>query len=493
MTNMAPSKEAISFGPFELVASERRLSKDGVRIALGARAFDILAALLSRPNEVISKADLMGRVWPGVTVDEVSLRFHMAGLRKALGDGQGGARYISTMPGHGYSFIAPVSRTIAHATAVTPEQSELHGHARLPIPSAMVGRDEDVLRVSSYLTASRFVTIVGTGGIGKTTLAVAVGHHLTATFEHAICFVDFGAVTDSDRILGLILSVLGLSIPPSGTLQYLIGHLQARRILLILDTCEHLIEPIADLASRIFAETREVHILATSRETFRSDGEHVYWLEPLACPPEGTPETAATVRSFPATHLFLQCAAANGAHLILDDGEAAIIIRMCRRLEGVPLAIELAARRVETFGLLQTADILDTHLKMLWTGTRTAPPRQRTLRATLEWSYILLSTTEAVVLRRLAGFPGPFSLHAALSAATCQTVDEPALLDAIDGLVAKSLIVPPASKPCGRFRLLDATRAFAREKLVQAGESDPESARVATLQQDQPALKFLCG
>ena len=492
MTKAAPGKEILSFGPFQLIPSERQLVRNGARVALGARAFDILVALLSCPNEVIGKADLMRQVWPGITVDEVSLRFHVAGLRKALGDGKNGDRYISTTPGHGYSFIAPVSRAILHPCVAEPGEGGPRG-IHLPATNGIVGRDDDIRRLSHYLTTKRFVTVVGTGGVGKTTLAVAVSHLLAETFGHAICFVDFSALIDPDRIPELIMSALGLPVPPATALEALLGHLRERRMLLVLDTCEHLIEAIAGLASRIFTEAQQVHILATSRETFRSDSEHVYWLEPLECPPEGAAETAATVQAFPATRLFLQRAVASGAQLNDDDDEAAIIIRMCRRLEGVPLAIELAARRVETFGLPQTADILDTHLKMLWTGTRTAPPRQRTLRATLEWSFGLLSTTESTVLCRLARFAGPFSLHAALGAATCHAVDEPALLDAIDGLVAKSLIVPPVSRPCGRFRLLDTTRAFACEKLAQAEELHVVSDGIANAGQRKPELKSRCG
>lgn len=466
------SPDILSFGPFQLIASERQLTRDGVRIRVGARAFDILVALLTSPNEVISKSDLMRQVWPGITVDEVSLRFHVTGLRKALGDGQAGMRYISTTPGRGYSFVAPVLRTISYATAAACETIEACNGARLPTSTAVIGREDDIGRLKRYLTTSRFVTIAGPGGIGKTTLAVALGHHLSEAFGGAICFIDFSTITDPDRIPELIASALGIAIPVYGGLQSLINSLRDRRVLLILDTCEHLVEAIAGFTVELRTEASQVHILATSRETFRSHGEQVYRLDPLACPPVGPVEDAAYVLSFPATRLFVERATATGAHFSLDEKEAAVITEICRKLEGLPLAIELAARRVEAFGLLQTAEILQTQLKMSWTGTRTAPPRHRTLRATLEWSYGLLSATESTVLRRLAELSGPFGLSAALSVAACQTIDEPTLLETIDSLVAKSLIVPPALVACGQFRLLDTTRDFVLEKLAQSREKE---------------------
>jgi predicted ATPase/DNA-binding winged helix-turn-helix (wHTH) protein len=491
MTKPTPVKETFSFGPFQLSTSERQLTRDGVRIGIGARAFDILVALLTCPNEVVSKSDLMRQVWPGITVDEVSLRFHIAGLRRALGDGQGGIHYISTTPGQGYSFIAPVSRATSYAAAAVSEGIEANIDARLPTPTAIVGRGGDIARLSSYLAASRFVTIAGPGGIGKTSLAVALGHQLTEAFGGAICFIDFSAVVEPDWIPKLVASALGITTPTDGALPALIHNLRDRRVLLILDTCEHLVEAIAGFTARLYAEARQVHILATSRETFRSDGEHVYWLDPLACPPEGAIEDAASVQSFPATRMFVERATASGIHFNFDDGEVAVIIDICRKLEGLPLAIELAARRVEAFGLLQTAELLQTQLKMSWTGMRTAPPRQRTLRATLEWSYGLLSANESTVLRRLARLCGPFGLDAALTVATCQTIDAPTLLETIDRLVAKSLIAPSAST-CGQFRLLESTRVFALEKLARSGEFGELSVRAELAREGKPASWSAC-
>ena len=479
MTPAAPAKEVISFGPFNLVTGERLLTREGAPVELSARALDILMALLSRPNEVVSKNDLLAKVWPDVTVEEGSLRFHIASLRKALGDGKGGARYITTLTGRGYCFVAPISRSSDQGQALTAAVS--FPHANLPGRLiGMVGRDDDVLKLSARLNAARFVTIVGSGGVGKTTVAVAVGHHLVEAFAGAVIFVDFSMLGDPDLAATAVASMLGLSVQSSDATPSLIAYLRDKRIFLILDTCEHLIESVAALASAIFIAAPQVHILATSRETLQVKGEHVYRLDPLACPPEDTGITAAFAQTFAAPKLFVDRAVASGARLDFSDAEAAIVVSICRKLDGVALAIELAARRVEAYGLHQTAALLDQRLTLLWVGPRTAPPRQKTLHATLDWSYGLLSEMERLVLRRLAVFVGHFTLDAALAVVTSATLDQAIVFGAIDSLVAKSMV---ATRPIGammRYRLLDTTRAYALEMSIDDTEVTDLAVRHAT-------------
>ena len=470
------TSDAVSFGPFNLAASERLLTKDGVPVDVGARALDILIALAARAHEVVSKRDLLAQVWPDTVVDEGSLRFQVAGLRKALGDGKDGARYITTVAGRGYCFVAPVSRPggwgDVHAEAaahVLP--TNLPGRL-----TGMVGRSDDALMLSAQLAVARFVTVVGSGGVGKTTVAVAVGHDLVEAFAGAVVFVDFGALGDPALTATAVASLLGLSVQSDDPTPGLIAFLRDKRILLILDTCEHLIEAVASLAQRILSAAPRVHILATSREALRAEGEHVFKLGPLACPPADPGLTAASIRTFPAVELFLERAAAGGARLDLSDADAAVVADICRALDGVALAIELAAGRVEAYGLQQTAALLDQRLPLLWPGQRTAPPRQRTLQATLDWSYGLLSELERTVLRRLAVFVGHFTIEAALEVAASTAVDQDRLFAAVDGLVAKSIV---AVRPVGamvRYRLLDATRVYA----LQIGAHDPELADLAT-------------
>jgi len=478
------ASDALSFGPFTLVAGERLLKKDGVRVELGARAFDILVALASRPNEPISKRDLLAWVWPDVMVEEGSLRFHMAGLRKALGDGTDGARYIMTLAGRGYCFVAPISRPGAPATADVLDATALR-RANLPGRlSRMVGRAEDVLAVSNLLALERFVTIVGTGGVGKTTLAVAVAHDLIHGFDGAVMFFDLGILIAPDLTGTAMASMLGLSVQSEDAAPNLIAYLRDKRILLVLDTCEHLLDVVAPLSARIFAEAPQAHILATSREALRVEGEHVYKLEPLAFPPDDPTLTAAVVDGFPAMQVFIERAAAGGARLELTDANASIMANICRKLDGVALAIELAAGRVGAYGLEQTAALLDQRLTLLWPGQRTAPPRQKTLHATLEWSYALLSDTERTVLRHLAVFVGHFTMDAALAVVMSGSIDQTLVFGAIDSLVAKSMV---ATRPIGammRYRLLDTTRAYALDMRIADTELAELSARHAAYHLD---------
>lgn len=475
MTALLNSRETLSFGPFSLVPSERVLTRDGVPLELGGRSLDLLIALLSRANEVISKRDLLAQVWPGAIVEEGSLRFHIAGLRKILGDGINGARYIITVAGRGYCFAAPISR------AVDQQTSQRKPFATLPhinLPSRllrMVGRAQDMRLLAAQLVAERFVTIVGSGGVGKTTVAIALGHDLVETFAGDVIFVDLGAISDPKLIATTLATMLGLSVQTEDATPNLIAHLRDKRILLIFDTCEHLIDAVAQLTSRLFDAAPHLHILATSREALRVEGEHVYKLEPLQCPPEGEKITASVARSFTAVQLFVERAHASGARLDFNDAEAAIVASICRKLDGVALAIELAAGRVHTYGLQQTAALLNERLTLLWPGQRTAPPRQRTLQAALDWSYDLLTDSERAVLRRLAVFVGYFTFEAALQVASDNTLGEEQVFHAIESLIDKSMV---AAHPLGammRYRLLDTTRAYA----LRVGANDAERADLA--------------
>ena len=287
--NITNLKQGAAFGPFRLFAGERLLERGGIPIALGSRALDILILLVERAGDVVSKEELISRVWPNLTVDENSLRVHVAGLRKVLGDGQAGSRYVTSISGRGYCFVAPIVRLAEREVASNPEPVISDQAHRLPLRRPrMVGRDETVRAISELLVARRFVTIHGPGGIGKTTVAVSVGHAQLAAFDGAVRFCDLGPLKDDRDVAGAVASTLGLPVQSNDPTPGIVSFLRDRRMLLVFDNCEHVIEAAATLGERIFMEAPQVAILATSREALRAEGEQVYPLSPLESPPRAS-------------------------------------------------------------------------------------------------------------------------------------------------------------------------------------------------------------
>src|ERR1700723_3660367 len=462
----------VSFGPFRLFVAERQLKKRDEALQLGGRALDTLIALVERAGEVVTQGELISRVWPGVTVEEANLRVHIASLRKALGDGREGAPYIVTVPGRGYSFVAPVTLSTPQPLPPRPAPVSDWLHRLPPRLTRMIGRDDTIRTLSARLMMARFVSIVGPGGIGKTTVAISVAHMLLDGFNGAVFFVDLAAVTDAKLVPATVASALGLMVQTQDPLASLPAFIGDRKVLLVLDSCEHVIGVAAALAERVVSEAPQAHILVTSREALRVEGEHVHLLYSLDCPPEDAGLTAMEALRYPAAQLFMERAAASGYGAVLSDIDAPIVARSCRRLDGIALAIELAASRVGALGLRGTAELLDNHFCLLWHGRRTALPRHETLNAMLDWSYGLLSEREKMVLCRLSVFVGEFTCQAAGSVTSETEADEADVIDAVASLVAKSLISTTVINGSTYYRLLDTTRAYAVTKLAERGEAD---------------------
>jgi predicted ATPase/DNA-binding winged helix-turn-helix (wHTH) protein len=468
----SPDLDAVSFGPFSL--RSRLLEKDGAPVKLGSRAMDILRLLVSRAGEVVPKNEILSYAWSGLAVEEISLRVHVAELRKALGDGKDGARYITNIPSRGYCFVAPVQRGESDvAWAPVSRAAEKAPPAALPHRlDRMIGRDDVLPELSARLLSDRFVTLRGPGGIGKTTVATALAHDMWQTFEGNIHFLEFGPLKDAALVASTVAAALGLVVhhdDPSGSI---INFLRGRRLLLILDSCEHVIDAVAALAENIYREAPGVAILATSRESLLVEGERIFELVPLPGPPEGARLSAGEVLDYPAARLFVDRAAAAGHRGDITDEDAEVLAKICGKLDGIALAIELAAVRVGVYGLREMAALLDSRLQLEWRGRRTAPPRQQTLGATLDWSYGLIGESERIVFQRLAIFGGPFTLNGAMAVATGEGAPGDRVVDALEQLVAKSLVSAQPDGASRRYRLLDATRAYAMQKLADGGEAD---------------------
>ena len=446
------------FGPFRFFPAERRLLKGETPVQVGSRELDILIALVERAGEVVTKRELFARVWPDVIVEESSLRVHIAGLRKVLSDGNDQTRYIVNVPGRGYSFVASLTGTKAPATRIWARE--------LPRNAArIIGRDGDIIAVAELVAKHRFVTVVGPGGVGKTTLGLAVANAYSEAFADGVCFVDLSLNVGGQAVADSVVSALELVAKASNPTASILDHIRDREMMLILDSCETAVSDAAALAESIIQQGPHVSILATSREPLRARSEHVYLLEPLSFPPEGTLATKADLLAFSAAELFCERAAAAGYRAEFRDADAVVIGDICRKVDGNALALELAASRVGTYGLRQTAELLDSHMKLTWRGRRTAPPRHQTLTAMLDWSYALIDERERAVLRQLSVFVGGFGLDEARGVAG--EGDE--VIDALEQLVLKSLISVDTRGPSPRYRLLDSTRIYAGTKLRETG------------------------
>lgn len=456
------------FGPFRLLPAQRVLLQDGKPLRLGSRAFDLLTLLVQHAGEVVSTDELMRQVWPKLHVDEGSLRVHIADLRKTLGASSGN-RYIANVRGSGYSFVAPVSRD--DRKIVSPSLPPAAEPAASNLPAALgsvIGRGEIVASLAAQLRARRFLTIVGPGGIGKTTVAVAIAESLTRTYTDGVRFVGLGSLADRALVPAAVMAALGQTPMGSDVLLSLTGGLRDKRMLIVLDNCEHVVEAAAALAETLLRAAPGIAILATSREALRAEGEWVTRLPSLALPPQSEALTAAEALKYSAVQLFAERAMASHYGFALADEDVAVVVEICRRLDGIPLALELVAARVDAYGVRGLAALINDRLMLAAQGRRTAQPRHQTLRATLDWSYDLLAEPEATVLRCLAVFAGDFSLEAATAVAG--DLSATALTDHLVNLIGKSLIVADLGGDAPHYRLLMTTRLYALEKLRGTGE-----------------------
>ena len=459
-------EQSFSFDPFCLIPKQQILLEGGAPVRLGSRAIEVLTALVERPGEVVGKDELIARVWPNTIVEEGNLKVHIAALRRILGEGKPGRRYIATIPGHGYRFVAPVELSEPAKTVRRVECPH-----NLPAPSTpTVGRAETLKALRNRILQYRFVCVVGPGGMGKTKVALAVAETFIDAFKHGVWFADLAPLRDPQLTPSVLAATLGLKIRSDDIVESLKAHLHDKQLLLVLDNCEHIIESAASVAEQIFDSAPDVSILATSREPLRARGEHIYRLAPLKGPSNSSELTATQALTFPAIQLFVECATASLEEFELTDADAPVVAQICRKLDGIALAIELAAACVGTFGIRELSDLLDNQFWQLRQGRRIAPARQQTLVATLDWSYELLSDSERIVLRRLSVFAGTFTLESASAVGADDGITPSLVIEALANLVSKSLVTADISGEVVQYRLLETTRIYVSLKLGESHE-----------------------
>jgi predicted ATPase/DNA-binding winged helix-turn-helix (wHTH) protein len=471
--------EELFFGPFRIVPNARLLERDGVLVSLGSRAFDLLCLLISHAGEVVKKSELMARAWPSLTVDESSLRFHIAQLRRILGNGKDGESYVANVPGRAYCFVAPVARN-ASTSQQAGSREPVASQSLLdlpPKPGRLIGRDTVVNALAEHLVARRFVTLRGPGGIGKTTVAIALAHQLAGNFRDGARFLDLGSLKDAHLVAVAVASTLGLVVPAGDPTPRLVEALRDRQLLLVFDNCEHVVEAVAGLAEKIHSYAPSVSILATSRESLDAASEFVIELAPLEIPPEDLRDVSG-IEKYSSLRLFMECAVAAGYSDPISDAYAEVIVRICRKLDGVPLAIELVASRLSAHSLTEIDELIEGRLRLAWRGRRSAPSRHQSLSAALDWSYDFVSPGERSLLEYLSVFPGTFTLQGARALAGTLAGPD-AILDNLEQLVAKSLVTSSPRTGQARFRLLETTRAYATEKLAASGATQAAKLRHA--------------
>ena len=482
---MSPS---IRFANVEIRPSERQLLIDGKPVALGSRAFDVLLALVERRERMVRKNELLDLVWPDTVVEENNLQSQVSQLRKLLGP-----QAIGTIPGRGYRFTATVDESPSSGAAATPQAAGApRGEASWPptttvlrtnLPTVLpplVGRDDDLLALGALIDrhrgTHRLVTIAGAGGIGKTRLAQTLLQARTSAFAHGVCFVDLAPVSDPRQVAETIATALGVPTAVGDATKALTRSVAPLEILILLDNAEHLLDEVARIATHLLASAPGLQLLVTSQAPLKVADERIYRLGALALPDDEVDVEEAL--TFGAVALFVDRAQAADRRFALDAANVETVIDICRRLDGLPLALEFAAARVPLLGVHRLATSLGERLRLLTAGSRGAPARQQTLRAALEWSHGLASPVEQVVFRRLGVLAGGSSLDLVQQVVADDAIDTWAAVEALGGLVDRSLVSVSADEP-PRYRLLDSPRVFARERLAAAGEFDTIAARHA--------------
>jgi non-specific serine/threonine protein kinase len=448
------------FGRFDLLPAERRLQADGTPVHLGPHAFDLLVALVDRAGRLITKHELLARVWPGLVVEENSLQAQISALRKIIGPDA-----IATVSGQGYRFALSV-----HAVT-EPEAASAAPRNNLPHAlTTFVGREREIAEIRQCLTSTRLLTLTGTGGCGKTRLALQVADTMQNEYPGGVRLVELAPLGDQALVAQAVAKALAIAtLPGRDIVDTIIEWLAPRRIVLVMDNAEHVLEGCASLVDRLLRRCAQLVIVATSRERLRIEGELTYRVPSLSVP---AGEDVGDILACEAGRLFIDRARLQRQDFAPTGKDAAALASICRRLDGIALAIELAAPQVRMMSLQELNARLDNRFAVLTGGSRTALPRHRTLRALIDWSHELLSEPEQIVMRRLSVFAGGWTIEAAERVCSGNGVERGDVLNLLMSLEEKSLIGAETRSVNTRFGMLETVRDYAQRRLREDGDSD---------------------
>jgi predicted ATPase/DNA-binding winged helix-turn-helix (wHTH) protein len=453
--------ERYHFESFELQPDKRRLLKDGATISLRPRAFDLLAALVERAGHLVTKDELLDQVWPKTVVEEAALHVQVSALRKVLG-----ANAITTVSGRGYQFTLPVTKGDSEANRASRSKHNLPYQL-----TSFIGREQEIAQLEELATANRLVTLTGAGGAGKTRLVIEVASRLIDAFPDGVWLVELAALSDPRLVSQAAAQALALPEQPTRpVIETLSDYLASKKLLLVLDNVEHLLEGCVQFVDLILRRSADVAMLVTSRERLGMAGELTYRVPSLTVPGPGDNFASDALLAYEGVRLFVERARLLRSDFNVTSENAASLASICYRLDGIPLAIELAAPRLRSMSVEELSQRLDQRFALLTDGSRTALPRHRTLRSTIDWSYDLLTDVEQAMLRRVSVFAGGWTLAAAEHVCTGEGIEKSDTLGLLTSLADKNLIITGEHEGATRYRMLETIRQYAFDRLRETGE-----------------------